>query len=274
MGVILEARGLTFSYPMEEKNAIENIDIKINKGEKMAVLGANGSGKSTFFLCLVGINKPKSGALLLDNTEVSYDRKGLKHLRSKVQIVFQDPDNQLLLSSVEDEIAFGALNIGLENVSDKVDNIIKKLDMNEFRDRPVHTLSGGQKKQVAIADILVMEPEVIILDEPSAALDPRHTNIVRKRVDDMSKTGITVIVSTHDVDYAYGFADRIAVFDDGSIIRVDKPENIFTDEGLLKRTNLKKPYILEFYEILKKRGLIDDERVPGSMDELRKILCI
>ena len=161
-------------------------------------MGANGSGKSTFFLCCTGIHKPSSGTLYYNGEPYSYDRKGLLKLRSKIGIVFQDPDNQLFSASVYQEISFGVLNLGYseEDAKKAVEDVIAELEITPFRHKPTHALSGGQKKQVSIADILVMKPDIIILDEPAAALDPKHTTMVNQIVNRMTKSGITVFMAT------------------------------------------------------------------------------
>ena len=161
--VIIKAEDLWFSYDGEEAHALRGLSLELRKGRKIALMGANGAGKSTFFLCCNGIHKPQKGTLYYDGNPVSYDKKGLLELRRKVGIVFQDPENQLFSASVYQEISFGILNLGVpdEEAAQEVERVIRELEITPFRNRPVHALSGGQKKQVSIADILVMRPEVI-----------------------------------------------------------------------------------------------------------------
>ena len=141
--------------------------------------------------------------------------------------MFQDPDDQLFSASVRQEISFGPFNIGMhkEEVKEAVDEVVGYLEITPFQDRPAHALSGGQKKQVAIADILVMKPEIIILDEPVAALDPKHTRMVNQIVDRMTEKGITVIMATHDIDYAYGWADEIVLMYEGKVLCQGDPKD-------------------------------------------------
>ena len=155
----------------------------------MAFMGGNGSGKSTFFLCLNGIRRPDRGKICIDGKAIEYTRKGLLDVRGRVGIVFQEPDDQLFSASVYEEISFGILNLGAdeETARREVERVIEELEITPFQDRPAHALSGGQKKQVAIADILVMHPEVMILDEPAAALDPKHTRKVQEIVERLSE---------------------------------------------------------------------------------------
>ena len=209
--IILKAENLYYSYDDEKSHSLNGLSLEIERGKKVAFMGANGSGKSTFFLCCNGIHRPSNGKIYLNGKPVDYSKKGLLDLRQRVGIVFQDPDNQLFSASVYQEISFGILNLGVpENqAKEEVEKVIRDLEITSFRHKPTHALSGGQKKQVSIADILVMHPEIIILDEPAAALDPKHTQMVNAIVDEMTENQITVLMSTHDVDYAYEWADRL-----------------------------------------------------------------
>ena len=170
--IIIKAENIWYSYDDGNSYSLNGMSVNIYKGEKVACMGANGSGKSTFFLCCNGVNRPDKGTLYYNGNKVVYNRKGMLDLRQKVGIVFQDPDNQLFSASVYQEISFGIMNLGIEEekAKEEVENVIRRLEITPFRNQPAHALSGGQKKQVSIADILVMHPEVMILDEPSAAL--------------------------------------------------------------------------------------------------------
>ncbi|MBD7910694.1 MULTISPECIES: ATP-binding cassette domain-containing protein [Clostridium] len=272
--VIIKAEHLCYTYEDGSK-ALDDVNIEITKGEKIAVMGSNGSGKSTFFLCLNGIHKPQSGSLFFNNSPINYSRKGLIDLRSKVGIVFQDPDNQLFSANIFQEISFGLLNLGINEKEArlKVESIIEDLDIYPFRLKPTHNLSGGQKKQVSIADILVMEPEVVLLDEPASALDPKHTDMIYGIINKLSDKRITVIISTHDVDHAFKWADTIVLFHEGTILKKSTPEDIFKDNELLLKTNLKKPVILELFESLCKKNLLASSLpVPKTLETLQSYI--
>ena len=273
--VILKAEGLSFSYEDErERPALEGLSLEILRGERVAVMGANGSGKSTFFRCCNGLLRPCAGRLLLDGQAYGYDRKSLLKLRSKVGVVFQDPDDQLFAASVAQEISFGPMNLGLpeEEVRRRVDEVIDRLEIGPFRHKPTYALSGGQKKQVAIADVLVMGPELILLDEPSAALDPRHTAIVREIINGLTEAGITAVVSTHDADYALEWADRVILFHRGRVLAQGRPEEIFRERELLDRTSLRKPAVLELYDSLRERKILPAGETPKTPEALQNIL--
>ncbi len=255
---ILKADNLVFSYDDDTTHSLNGLSLEIKKGQKIAVMGANGSGKSTFFLCCTGILKPQSGKLYFHGKEFSYTKKGLLDLRSKIGIVFQDPDNQLFSASVYQEISFGVLNLGFseEEAKKEVEKVIEELEITPFRHKPTHALSGGQKKQVSIADILVMHPEIIILDEPAAALDPRHTTMVNHIVDQMTEAGITVLMATHDVNYAYQWADEVLLFHQGKVLMQGSPAQVFSNPTVLKQTNLEPPAVLELFDSLCKKGIL------------------
>lgn len=256
--IILKAEDLYFSYDDDNSHSLNGLSLEIKRGQKIAVMGANGSGKSTFFLCCTGIHKPQKGKLYLDGKEVKYNKKGLLDLRSKVGIVFQDPDNQLFSASVYQEISFGILNLGVseEQAKKEVEEVIDYLEIAPFRSKPTHALSGGQKKQVSIADILVMHPEIIILDEPAAALDPRHTTMVNHIVEQMTASGITVLMATHDVNYAYEWADEVILFHEGKVLMNGSPEQVLGNRAALRQTNLEPPAVLELFESLCKKGIL------------------
>lgn len=271
---ILKVENLSYVYEDGTK-ALKKIDFNIKKGEKIAFIGGNGSGKSTMFLCLNGVLRPRSGNIYYEDKQIEYTRKGLLDLRSKVQIVFQDPDNQLFSASVYEEISFGIFNLGIGEkvVERKVNEVIRELEIEPFVNKPTHFLSGGQKKRVSIADILVMDPEVIILDEPTSALDPKYTNVVNNLIDELTEKGKTVILSTHDVNQALKWADRIFVFMDGQIVKEGIPEDIFLDDETLNKANLLVPYTIKLYKNLLRKGILNENlKVPKTIEILEKYI--
>lgn len=273
--VIIKAENLYFSYDDEKTYSLDGFSLEIKRGRKVAFLGANGAGKSTFFLTLNGIHKIADGHLEVDGKEVKYDKKSLLELKSKVGIVFQDPDNQLFSASVRQEISFGAMNMGMsqDEAEEAVNKVVEKLLIGPFVHKATHALSGGQKKQVSIADVLVMMPKIVILDEPASSLDPKHTTIVNGIIEMMVNEGITVLVSTHDVNYAYGWADEVVVVDHGKVLMHDKPRTVFRNHEVLKMANLEKPTVLEFYDRLVKKGVVEkSEFTPRTVEELDELI--
>lgn len=273
--IILKAENLYFSYDDENSHSLNGLSLEIKRGHKVALMGANGSGKSTFFLCCNGIHRPSSGTLYFNGEPIDYSKKGLLDLRSKVGIIFQDPDNQLFSASVYQEISFGILNLGVseEKAKVEVEKVIDYLEITPFRHKPTHALSGGQKKQVSIADILVMHPEVIILDEPAAALDPKHTTMVNHIVDRLTDEGITVLMSTHDVNYALEWADDIFLFKDGKVLMHGTPLEVFSNQSALAETNLEQPAVLQLFHSLCRKGILKSSLpLPKNLAVLEKYI--
>ena len=273
--IILKADNLYYSYDDDNSHSLNSLSLEIRKGQKVAFMGANGSGKSTFFLCCTGILKPQKGQLFFKGKPYAYDKKSLLDLRSKVGIVFQDPDNQLFSASVYQEISFGILNLGAapEEAKKEVEKVIDYLEITPFRHKPTHALSGGQKKQVSIADILVMHPDIIILDEPAAALDPKHTQMVNHIVDQMTEAGITVLMATHDVDYAYEWADEVILFHEGKVLLHGSPAQVFSNKRVLAQTNLEPPAVLELFESLCRKGILKASlEIPRNLKTLEQYI--
>lgn len=271
---ILQIRGLYYSYS-SEKITLNNINLDIHKGEKIAVLGSNGAGKSTFFLNINGVLTPEKGEIIYKGKSIR--KKDLNELRKNIGIVFQDADNQIIASTVLAEVSFGPMNLKLprEEVIKRVDEALNYMNISEFKDRPPHYLSGGEKKRVSIADIIAMKSEIIIFDEPTAALDPLNAQMLEEVLEKLRSEEKTLLISTHDVDFAYRWADRIIVFSDGQIIADGTPIEIFKNEETLRNANLKRPIMLDVYRILIRTGVIkEDNLYPKSIDEFEKIFNI
>lgn len=273
--VILEAKNLWFSYELNEEHSLRGLNVKIKKGQRVAFMGANGSGKSTFFLCCNGIHQPQKGEVYFKGEKITYKKKELLKLRSQVGIVFQDPDHQLFSASVRQEISFGILNMGVDvkTAEQEVDAVMDALEITPFQSKPAHALSGGQKKQVSIADILVMHPDVVIMDEPASSLDPKHTKMVYRIMEQLTEKGITVVMSTHDVDYAYAWADEVVLMHEGKALCQGKPEEVFRNHEALQKTNLEEPAVLRLYDKFCQRGIIRQKTtLPRTLDELERMI--
>jgi cobalt/nickel transport system ATP-binding protein len=267
---ILEARDIEFDYPDGTK-ALRGVSICIPNGKKTAVLGPNGAGKTTLFLHFNGILKPAKGKIRFAGQDICYNHSFLFELRKNVGIVFQDPDIQLFSASVFQEISFGPLNLGLskESVLERVSQAMVATGTVELRDKPTHFLSYGQKKRVSIADILAMQPKVLICDEPITSLDSRNAARIIDLLDKSNQEDMTVILSTHDVDLAYSWADYIFVMKEGMMVGEGNPEEVFQNESLLKEAELDKPWLIDVYDELKrKRWVVDDMPPPKTRGEL------
>lgn len=246
MKEILRLENISFSYD-EERTALSRLSVSLYAGQKVAILGNNGAGKSTFFLCCNGVLQPSGGTVYLDGEAVPAKSTGRARLRRMVGLVFQDPDSQLIAGTVEAEVSFGPMNLRLpiSEVRQRVDAAIDALDLNEFRARPPHSLSGGEKKRVSLADVLAMEPELLLLDEPAASLDPANTRLLEANLHALSTRGLGLVIATHDLDFAWRWAERVLVFHAGALQADGAPEDIFGDEALLKRCGLEQPTLYQ-----------------------------
>ena len=270
--LILKVEDLYYIYG-NGKSALDGVSVDIYEGEKIAVLGSNGSGKSTFFLNVDGVLTPEHGKIIYRGTVIN--KKNLKELRKNIGIVFQDADNQIIASTVMAEVAFGPMNLKLpkEEVVKRVEEALTYMNISDFKDRPPHYLSGGEKKRVSIADIIAMKSEIIIFDEPTAALDPLNAIMLEEVLVKLGSEGKTMLISTHDVDFAYRWAERVIVFCEGKIIADGEPLEIFQNKEVLKQANLKQPTMLEIYEALVEKHLLEDTKAyPKSTQEFKKIL--
>lgn len=254
---ILEAQGVSFAYP-DGTMALRDLTVGIPQGRRVAILGANGSGKSTLFLHFNGTLRPAAGRICLGGQPVRYDRAGLNDLRRRVGLIFQDPDSQLFAANVRQDISFGPLNLGWSEdvVRQKVEQAIYDTQIEELADRPTHLLSYGQKKRVAIAGVLAMEPEVIIADEPTAGLDPEMTARLMRLLNHLHGEGRTVVVSTHDVELALAWADHVVVLRKGQLIGTGRPERVFCDAHLLAEARLLQPIVLNTFVRLRDCGAL------------------
>lgn len=267
----IEIQNLTYQYPDGTK-ALHNISVEIKQGKKIALLGNNGAGKSTLLLHLNAILTPTSGKFFYKGNEFTYKRKEKKSLRADVGIVFQDSETQLFSSSVYEDIQYGPRNMGLskEQVDAAVQKAMELTDTVSLKGKPPHFLSMGQKKRAAIASVLSMNPSLMIFDEPTAGLDPYYSNRIVTILDQSANSNRTILVSTHDIDFAYEWADEIWVLSGGELIARNSPVEVFQDASVLKKSHLRLPWVLEVYEEIK--GRLDEQNIPRSKVELFEML--
>ena len=246
MKYILEARGVSFRYGRREDDptSLKDVSIGIREGVRTVILGANGAGKSTLFYHFNGVLRPTEGQMFYRDIPVSYQKEHLYELREDVAVVVQNPDEQIFSSTVEEDVAFGPMNQNLhpDIVEGRIRDSLFKVGMEEYRYRPTTQLSFGQKKRIAIAGALAMEPKVLILDEPTAGLDPQMSQEVMELVDQMCLAGTTVIISTHDVDLAYSWAEEIHVMRSGHLVYSGRPEDFFEDRDTVALCSLTVPH--------------------------------
>lgn len=259
----LSTENLSFTYP-DGTQALKNINIEIEKGEKVAIIGPNGAGKSTLFSHFNGLTEPTSGCVKIEDKPISFEKDELLKVRQKVGIVFQDPNDQLFAPTVKEDIAFGPMNLGLsyDEVEKRVEDALKMVGMENYEDKTPHHLSGGQQKRIAIAGIIAMKPELMILDEPTAGLDPDGVEKVLNIMNQLNEEGMTLIISSHDIDMISKYADKIFVLYNGEIIESGNKNKIFSDMELLKKAHLRTPITTEILYNLKESGLnVNTEKI-------------
>ena len=278
----ITAQNLVFRYDNEEseqlnivpqKNVLDDVSFTVSKGEFVALLGHNGCGKSTVAKHLNAMLLPTGGKLYVDGIDTVKDEQDFS-VRRKVGLVLQNPDNQLVASIVEEDVAFGPENLGVapKEIRRRVDEALKAVDMYDYRMQPPHKLSGGQKQRVAIAGIIAMQPDCIVLDEPTAMLDPKGRAEVMSTIKRLNKEqGITVVLITHYMEEAVD-ADRVIVMDDGKILTSGTPQHVFSQVELLKRHRLDVPQVTELCYKLRNLGVDIDELSLHSDDCIAKLL--
>ena len=254
---MLEARNISYSYD-DDSQALKNVSLKINDGEMVAILGKNGAGKSTLFLHFNGIHEPDDGEILIDGEKLKYNKKALIKCRQKVGIVFQNPDNQIFAPSVEEDVAFGPLNLKLpmDEVQNRVEEALKRVGMKGFEKKAPHHLSGGQKKRVAIAGVLAMNPKILILDEPTAGLDPKGRDDILDQIAELHKVrGITIVLVSHSMEDIAKYVERLIVMNHGEAVFDDEPKKVFSHYKELETMGLAAPQITYIMHALKEHGL-------------------
>ncbi|MDH6269556.1 cobalt/nickel transport system ATP-binding protein [Rhizobium sp. SG_E_25_P2] len=268
--MMLEARDVEYRYE-DESQALQRASLAIRAREKLAILGPNGARKSTLLSLLNGSFKPFAGEVLLHGAPVTYSRKGLTVLRSAVGLVLQDPDDQLFAATVFEDVSFGPLNLGLSTADARmrVTHALEVMGIEELSHRPTHLLSFGQRKRVAIAGVLAMSPSVLLLDEPTAGLDPQGVEELAATLHTLAGQGVAVVVATHDIDMAYAWAERVAVFGGGKIPMDGTPDEVFSHEGFSACGGLRMPTIHQVSKGLMELGLMSaQDGLPRSVADL------
>lgn len=277
MDNIIEIKNVSFDYSNQDEEgvsytAVKNLSLNIERGSFTVILGHNGSGKSTLAKMLNGLNKPTVGDILVDGINTRDEETEIE-VKRRVGMVFQNPDNQLIASIVEEDVAFGPENLGLEPkvIRERVKNALKAVGMEEYANSTPHRLSGGQKQRIAIAGIIAMEPECLVLDEPTAMLDPKGRREIISTLHKLNKEkGITVILITHYMEEAEN-ADRVLVMNDGEIIKDSTPKEVFMDVELLKSVGLDVPQTTELLYSLQKSGFGVNTNVISITDTAKEI---
>ncbi|MGA2572981.1 MAG: ATP-binding cassette domain-containing protein [Candidatus Methanomethylicaceae archaeon] len=239
---ILRTENLSYSYD-NVTMALSGVTLDIPKGKKTVFLGPNGAGKSTLFLHLNGVLKPDSGTVFYEGKKISYDSSSLAELRKNIALVFQNPDDQIFSATVEEDVAFGPLNLGLnrEEVGRRVDEALSWIGLENSREKPTQQLSFGERKRVALAGALAMKPNVLVMDEPTAGLDYEMVHELLELSDELNNRGLTVIISTHDVETAYEWADEVRALNAGRLVFSGGSDEFFEQAELLHDLGLMPP---------------------------------
>jgi cobalt/nickel transport system ATP-binding protein len=271
---LLEARDLVHIYPGDVR-ALDKLTLTVEQGRRLAILGPNGAGKTTVLLHLNGTLKPNAGQVVLSGQVMTYDNAALTGWRRRVGLVLQDADDQLFAATVAEDVSFGPLNLGLDEAETRrrVDAALTALNIPHLADRSTHMLSFGQKKRVAIAGLVAMQPEILLLDEPTAGLDHIGTESLLTVLEELERKGATLVFSTHDVDLAYRFADDVALFEGGRILAQGPIGEILSQPELVARAKLATPFLLQLGLRARELGILTaDEPLPRTSEAALKLL--
>lgn len=267
--LLLELDRVSFAYP-DGSAGLRDCSLAIRRGSRNALIGANGSGKTTLFLHTNGLLKPNRGTLRYAGRPVDYGRQGLRELRGKVGLVFQNPDRQLFSASVREDVSFGPLNQGLseQEATRRVDAALAAVGMEHLAHKPVQNLSFGQKKRVCIAGVLAMEPELLVLDEPMAGLDPAMQTELFAVLEQLHAKGMTLLLATHDIEFAYRWADAIHLMKDGACVASFASEALADHADVLAQAKLPLPPVIALQQALTANGILPTQSPIRSSDML------
>ena len=270
---MIEFKNVSFSYLSPERiDVLKNVNLKIDKGEFVSIIGRNGSGKSTLARLISVLLLPSEGEVFVDGMNTR-EEENLYKIRRKVGMVFQNPDNQIVSQIVEEDVAFGLENLNFppDKIREKVDEVLEEVGLYEFKNFPPHFLSGGQKQKLAIAGVLVMEPEYLVLDEPTSLLDPRGRRDVINLILKLHKKGITIVLITHRMEEA-SMSQRVIVLNDGRIEMDGPPQDVFKEVERLRNIDLSVPPLTYLSYLLKKEGYPLEVKLWKREDLLKEIL--
>lgn len=244
---ILELKNVSYRYPGTERNAVQNLSLAVPQGKRCAVIGQNGCGKSTLFLLANGLYQPQQGDIYWRGDTLNYAHKSLMDLRQKVGLVFQNPDQQIVATTVTEDISYGLYNLDLPEaeIKIKIDRCLEQLGLVELSHKPIHHLSLGQKKMVSLAGVMVLQPELLLLDEPTAYLDQLHTQQLLAVLKKIHTKKTTILMATHDLNLVYRWADWVFVLHQGRLILEGTPQEVFAQQQTLQELQLGMPIALE-----------------------------
>jgi cobalt/nickel transport system ATP-binding protein len=269
---LLEFRDVYYSYPMAAAPTLQGLSLRLHKHKKTALIGQNGCGKSTMFLIADGLCQPDRGLVTLDNLPLTFDRAALKRWRQRVGLVFQDPEQQLVAPTVAADISYGLCNQGLSEpeVAAKVNQILADFNLKTLAMSPLQHLSLGQKKRVSIAGVMALQPELLLLDEPTAYLDPIQTRNLLIELEAIASIGTTLLIATHDLDFVYQWADWILVMEQGRLIAEGETLEVFDRLQFMPEFALGMPLLWQMWSRLSAK--MPQVPAPRSIDEFAAYL--
>lgn len=273
---LLEMRDVCYSYPLADRPAVQNLSFHLPKQRKTALIGRNGCGKSTMFLLADGLCRPAQGEILLDGMELKFggraNRATLNRWRQRVGLVFQDPEQQLVAPTVEADISYGLCNqnLPMPEVAERVQQTLQDFQLTELARSPLHHLSLGQKKRVSIAGVMTIHPDLLLLDEPTAYLDPLQTRNLLAELENIHNAGTTLLIATHDLDFVYQWADWVLVMENGSLLLEGETLEVFEKLQELPDFSLGLPLLWQMWQALP--PILRNGSPPRSIDQLTAIL--
>jgi cobalt/nickel transport system ATP-binding protein len=273
--MLMEFNQVTYSYPCTQTPAVQNLTLTIPHNGCCALIGRNGCGKTTLFRLANGLYRPSQGTICWQGKPLRYDRKSLNRLRQQVGLVFQDPEQQLVAGTVEEDLSYGLCNLGLPEpeIRRRVQRALENFDLRDLADTPVNYLSLGQKKRLSIADVMVLEPQLLLLDEPTAYLDPAQVRNLLSTLEAVRHTGVTILIATHDLDFVDAWSDWVFVMDAGQRVLEDTPETVFKQRELMTDLGLGVPtsaYLLDLLQHLGREAIIQ-HALPHAPVQLQKL---
>ncbi|HTL88486.1 MAG TPA: ABC transporter ATP-binding protein [Leptolyngbya sp.] len=270
--LLLEFREVYYTYPGTSAAVIRGLSLQLPAAKRIALIGQNGCGKTTLFLLANGLYKPQQGEIYWKGKKLNYDRHSLIELRQNVGLVFQNPEQQLIASTVTEDISYGLCNLGWEasKIEAAIDSTLTEFDLTELADRPIHQLSLGQKKRVSLADVMVLKPELLLLDEPTAYLDPLHSRALAQTLETIHAAGTTILMATHDLEWVYRWADWVIVLDRGRVAIAGTPATVFAQRSLLEALQLGVPLTVELLSLLDELTQQPDQR--SVLEQMRSKL--
>ncbi|EAW36111.1 energy-coupling factor ABC transporter ATP-binding protein [Lyngbya sp. PCC 8106] len=269
---LLSFKDVEYTYPCSQRSAVQNLTLRIPQHQRCAVIGRNGCGKTTLFRLANGLYRPKHGRIEWQGKPLKYDRKSLNQLRQQVGLVFQNPEQQLVATTVEEDISYGLCNLGLpeSEIAQRVQQTLLDFDLLSLADTPINYLSLGQKKRVSIADVMVLQPQLLLLDEPTAYLDPRQVQNFRQTLEKVHSRGTTILLATHNLDFVEAWADWVFVMDSGEIVLEGTPETVFSQSQQIQELGLGVPLIVTALKAIQDE-LNLNQLTPLSAEQLQKI---